>query len=349
MSSSPDGAGDRIEDLDRLDDLLSEPTEEVIETLGRLDGDIVLLGAGGKMGPSLSRMARRASEAAGVRRRVIAVSRFSASGLREDLERHGIETIACDLLEPAEVARLPDAPNVVYMAGRKFGTQGAEPLTWAMNVIAPAIAARRYAGSRMVAFSSGNVYGLVPVSRHGSREDDPTRPSGEYAMSVLGRERVLEHSSRALGIPMAVIRLNYAVEMRYGVLVDLAQRVLAGEPIDLSMGHANVIWQGDANAATLRAFDHPATPPRIINVAGPEVLSVRQVCTELGRLLGAPVRFTGAEAPDALLSDGSLGRRLLGEPRVGADRLVRWTADWMRRGGIVHGLPTHFEVRDGSF
>jgi nucleoside-diphosphate-sugar epimerase len=235
------------------------------------------------------------------------------------------------------------------MTGMKFGATGQEALTWAMNSYLPGMIALRYRQSRIVAFSTGNVYGLSPVALGGSVESDPPAPVGEYAMSCLGRERIFEHFSRTLGIPTALLRLNYACELRYGVLVDLAQRVLAGEPVDLGMGQLNAIWQADANATALCAFGHVASPPFVLNVAGPETLSVRRVAEEFGRLLGRPVCFQGSEAVDALLSNGQLGHRLFGYPRVAAGQLIRWIADWLRRGGPTLGKPTHFEVRDGRF
>jgi nucleoside-diphosphate-sugar epimerase len=337
-----------IETEAQLETWLSEPTPEVIETLGRLPGDIALLGVAGKMGPTLARMAKRASDAAGVRRRVIGVARFSDGG-QEALETHGVETIRCDLLNEDDVARLPEAPNVIFMAGRKFGSTGDEPLTWAMNAYLPAVVCRKFRQSRIVAFSTGNVYGLSPPASGGSRESDPVQPIGEYAMSCLARERLFAYFSRALNIPMAILRLNYACELRYGVLVDLAQRIARGEPIDLTMGHFNVIWQGDANAMTLRALAHVSTPPWVVNMTGPETLSVRDVCLRLGEVLGKPVRFSGSEAPEALLSNASIGLKRLGPPRVSAAELAEHVADWIARGGRTLGKPTHFESRDGKF
>lgn len=331
-----------------LDEWLSEPTPEVVAAVGRLRGDIVILGVAGKMGPSLARMARRAADAAGGGRRVIGVARFSAGG-EDELRAHGVETVRCDLLDEDAVARLPDAPNVVYMAGMKFGATGNEAATWAMNSYLPGVICRKYRHSRMVVFSTGNVYGLVPVGSGGSREADPPRPVGEYAMSCLGRERVVEHFSRALGMPAAVFRLNYACDLRYGVLVDLARQVFSGEPIDLAMGYFNTIWQGDANAMALRAFDHAAAPPWVVNVTGPEVLSVRRVGERFGELFGRPVRFTGSEATTALLADARPGLERLGPPRVPAERLIEWVADWVAGGGRSLGKPTKFESRDGTF
>ncbi|MBN2024519.1 MAG: NAD(P)-dependent oxidoreductase [Pirellulales bacterium] len=342
-------AGDRILDIEQLDARLSEPTDELIAMMGRLDGDILVLGVGGKMGPSLARMARRASDAAGVRRRVIGAARFSAPGLADRLRQHGIETVRCDLLNPDDVAALPDAKNVVFMAGMKFGTTGQEALTWAMNVVAPGMVARRFAGSRIVVFSTGNVYPLTPVEYGGSRETDLPAPVGEYANSCLGRERVFQYYCEKLPSPTAIIRLNYANEMRYGVLVDLAQRVWNEEPIDLTMGYVNVIWQGDANAMILRALEHVSVPAAILNVVGPETLRVRRVCEQFAQRMGKTVRFVGKEAPDALLSNGLAGYEQLGWPRIGYQQLLDWVVDWVVREGETLAKPTLFEARDGRF
>jgi hypothetical protein len=343
-----------IGDEAQLEERLSEPTDRVVQMMARLDGDLIVLGVGGKMGPTLARMARRATDLAGQPRRVIGVSRFAASSQaaaagEAALQSHGIETIRCDLLDEAAVRALPDVPNVVFMAGQKFGSTGSEAFTWAMNCHVPTLVSRRYSRSRIVAFSTGNVYGLTPAGRGGSLETDAPQPVGEYAMSCLGRERLFEHFSRTLGTAVALVRLNYAVEMRYGVLVDLAQRILAGAPIDLAMGYFNVIWQADANAMALCALEHAASPPFIVNVAGPEELRVRETSETLARLLGRRVEFTGSEAPDALLSNGALGWSLFGRPRVDASRLIALTAEWLARNGPTLGKPTHFESRAGRF
>jgi nucleoside-diphosphate-sugar epimerase len=332
----------------QLDDLLSDPPPQVVAAMGRLEGDLLFLGVAGKMGPSLARMAKRASDAAGVRRRVIGVSRFSSTG-QEEFQAHGIETIRCDLLDEDAVLRLPDAANVVFMAGMKFGATGNEPTTWAMNSYLPGVVCRKYGRGRIVVFSTGNVYGLTPVEGSGSGEDDTPRPVGEYAMSCLGRERVFDYFSRKLGIPMAILRLNYACELRYGVLVDIATRVWVGEPVELGMGYFNTIWQGDANAMALRAFDQLATPPWVVNVTGPERFSIRDVGEQFGRLLGKPVRFAGTESATALLSDARAGLERLGPPRLPARQLMEWVADWVARGEKSLGKPTHFESRDGRF
>ncbi len=337
-----------IETEVQLEERLSEPTPEVIELLGRLPGDIVLLGVGGKMGPTLARMARRTSDAAGVRRRVIGVSRFSSEN-RNALEAHGVETIPCDLLDEDDIARLPDATNVIFMAGRKFGSAADEATTWAMNSYLPGIVCRKYRQSRIVAFSTGNVYGLSCVSDGGSSETDVPRPVGEYAMSCLGRERIFEYFSRRLNIPMAILRLNYACELRYGVLVDLAEPHLAGairrcEHVVFEYYLARRCQRDDAGA-----LGHVSSPPWVVNITGPELLSVRSLSLQFGQLLNKHVRFTGEESATALLSNALRGAQELGEPRVGAARLIQWIAGWVMRGGRNLGKPTHFESRDGRF
>jgi nucleoside-diphosphate-sugar epimerase len=342
-------APDTIQNVEQLEEYLSEPTPEVVQTFRHLEGDLIVLGVAGKMGPSLARMARRASDVAGVRRRIIGVARFSSAGLEAGLQRQGIETIRCDLLDETAVQQLPEAPNILYLAGMKFGATGQEPLTWAMNTHLPAIVCRKYARSRIVAFSTGNVYGMVSASKGGSLETDAPAPIGEYAMSCLGRERMFEHFSRALGTRVVLLRLNYACDLRYGVLVDLAQKVLAGTPVDLGMGWFNTLWQGDANAMTLRSFDHVAAPPLVLNLTGPEVLSVRETCERLGELLGRRPVFAGTEAPTSLLSNASRAFELFGQPRVSANQLLAWVAAWLRQGGRTLNKPTHFEARDGRF
>jgi nucleoside-diphosphate-sugar epimerase len=340
---------DTIQNPEQLEDRLSEPTPEVVQTLRHLEGDFIVLGVAGKMGPSLARMARRATDLAGTRRRIIGVARFSSPGLEPALRHHGIETVRCDLLDELAVQRLPDVQNVLYLAGMKFGATGQESLTWAMNTHLPAIVCRKFAHSRIVAFSTGNVYGFVPASSGGAREIDPPSPVGEYAMSCLGRERIFEHFSRTQGTPVALIRLNYACDLRYGVLVDLAQKVLVGSPVDLGMGWFNTLWQGDANAITLRCFAHVASPPLALNLTGPECLNVRDTCERLGQLLGREPVFIGTEAPTALLSNARQAFSLFGQPRVSADQLLAWVAAWLRQAGPTLNKPTHFDARDGRF
>ena len=332
-----------------LDDLLSTPTPGVVEALGRLEGDLLVLGVGGKMGPTLARMAARASQMAGVKRRVIGVARFSRPELPAWLEQHGVEPLTCDLMDPQQLAKLPDAPNLIVMTALKFGSTGRPGDTWAVNCWMPANICQRYAGSRIAAFSTGNVYPLSPIAHGGSLETDPLAPVGEYAASCVGRERLYDYFSRANGTKLSIVRLNYACELRYGVLVDLARQIQAGEPIDLTMGAVNVIWQGDANAMTLQSLARAASPPFVVNVAGPETLSVRRICEHLGELLGKPPVFSGSEGPDALLSNGSLGHKLFGYPRVSIGQLCEWIAEWLRSGGELLGKPTKFQVRDGKF
>ena len=332
-----------------LEEFLSRPTPAVAQTLLQIPGDIIILGAGGKMGPSLTTMIRRAGDSIDDRRRVIAVSRFSSDSAARALEQAGVEIARADLSERDEIARLPDAPNVIYMAGQKFGTRDLPSRTWAVNTLVPAMVAERYASSRIVAFSTGNVYALSPAGSGGSRESDPLTPLGEYANSCVGRERVLEHVSRTRGTPMAIIRLNYAVDLRYGVIVDIAHKIMAGEAVRLEMGFVNVIWQGDANAQAVCSLSHAASPPFVVNVTGPERLSVRDVATQLGALLGRRPIFEGAPAADALLSDTSLAQSLFGPPSVSTDTLIGWVADWVGRGGTMLGKATKFEVRDGRY
>jgi len=338
-----------IDDVAQLDRLLSEPSEAVVAGMSRIEGDIILLGAGGKMGPTLAMMAKRASDSAEIPRRVIGVSRFTDAAVERRLNAENIETLRGDLLDPDFVASLPDVANVIYMAGMKFGATRNLPLAWAMNVHVPAIVCHKYARGRIVAFSTGNVYGLAPADQGGSVESDALDPQGEYAMSCVGRERIFEYSSRAYGIPMALLRLNYAVELRYGVLVDLARKVLHGDVVDLSMGYVNVIWQGDASAMALCALADATSPPLVLNIAGPEQLSVRDVCERFGQLLGKPVRFRGREEPDAFLSNGGVAFDHYGPPRIAAEQIIHWVADWLSRGGVVREKSTHFEVRDGRF
>jgi nucleoside-diphosphate-sugar epimerase len=338
-----------VESEAELEELLSRPGPADVAFMSALDGDIVVLGAGGKMGPSLARLVRRATDAAERPRRVVAVSRFSSPGVVRDLEASGIEARSCDLLDPAQIEQLPDFANVLFLAGMKFGATDRPDLTWAMNTIVPGHVARRYANSKTVVFSTGNVYPLVSPATGGSRETDPTGPVGEYAQSCLGRERVFEHAARARGTPCLLFRLFYAVDLRYGVLVDIARKVLTGEPIDLTVGHVNVIWQGDANSYALRSLALASAPPRALNVTGPEVLSVRELAERFGRRLGRTPLLQGTEGPAALLGNTSSCRSLLGEPSVSLDRLFEWAARWVESGGRSLGKPTKYERADGKF
>jgi nucleoside-diphosphate-sugar epimerase len=338
-----------IQDVSQLEELLSEPTKGLVRSLGHLTGDIVVVGAGGKMGPTLSRMAKKASERAGSKRRVIGVSRFSSPSIEDRLHTWGIETLRCDLLDPTSLAKLPDAANVVFMAGMKFGSTGQEWLTWANNVFLPGLVADRLRNSRIAVFSTGNVYGLSPITAGGSREEDSLNPAGEYAMSCVGRERIFEHFSRTNKTPMTILRLNYASELRYGVLLDIAQCVNAGHPVSLSMGYLNTIWQADASAMALESLAYATAPPNVINITGPELLSVQQVAKEFGARLGKPVRFEGSESSDALLSNAHKSFELFGRPDVSVQQMVDWIAVWLKKGGPTLARPTHFEERAGHF
>lgn len=334
---------------EQLDELLSRPSEADAAAVRALSGELLLLGVGGKMGPSLAVRAARAAQKAGAKLRILGVSRFSEAASRRQLEAAGVETIAADLLVDEHLAALPDASNVIYLAARKFGSTGNESLTWAMNTWLPAQVARRYPNARIVAFSSGNVYPLVPVASGGATEATPPDPVGEYAMSVLGRERMFEHFSRQHGTPVALLRLNYAVELRYGVLVDIARKVLERRPIDLAMGYVNVIWQGDANSVCLRSFALCATPPAVLNLTGPETLSIRELAAEFGRRFGVKPVLSGSEAGTALLSNAARCHARFGRPGVTPAELIDWTAAWVQRGGAVWNKPTHYETRTGKF
>ncbi len=344
-----DGAPSPPTTLLELEDRLSEPTAAVVAMMQHLSGDLLILGVAGKMGPSLARMAKRASDEAGTPRRIIGVSRFREAAARTELEKHGVETITCDLLDECALAALPDAPNIIYMAGMKFGATGQEPLTWAMNALLPGHVCQRFPRSRIAAFSTGNVYGLVPVTGTGSRETDTPNPAGEYAQSCLGRERIFEHFALTRSTPVSLIRLNYACDLRYGVLVDIAQKVWRGESVDLTMGHFNTIWQGDANALSLLTLEHAAAPAWKINLTGSTMLQVRDVAGHFAKAFGKTAQFTGTEAPDALLSDASLLSNTMAGTSLSEAVLVDWVASWVQGGGASLGKPTHFESRDGKF
>jgi nucleoside-diphosphate-sugar epimerase len=301
------------------------------------------------MGPTLAGLARRALDQAGSARQVIGVDRFPEPAARDKLEANGVRTITADLLDRKALEALPDAQDVIFMAGRKFGSTGQEELTWAMNVYLPGLVAERYRDARIVAMSTGNVYPFVPAAGPGPTEDHATGPVGEYAQSCLGRERMFQYASSVSGTRVALVRLNYAIDLRYGVLVDVASKVLHGEPIDLAMGYANVIWQGDANVAILRALDHAASPPFILNVTGPEIVSIRKAADQFGKLFGKQPVFTGREAENALLNNPSRYVQTMGGPTVPVAQLIRWVAHWLTTGGRLLGKPTHYEARDGKF
>jgi nucleoside-diphosphate-sugar epimerase len=334
----------RFDSIDHLEDVMSEPSMALIQDLARVDGDIMVLGVGGKMGPTLARMAKRAAPG----KRVIGVARFSEAGLRGRLEAQGIECIEADLLSRDALASLPSVQNIIFMAGRKFGSQGSEWLTWAMNAHVPALVAERFARSRIVAFSTACVYPFTGVDSGGAREGVAPTPPGEYANSCVARERMFEHFSHQHRTPGRLIRLSYAIDMRYGVLHDVARKVLAREPIDLTMGHANVIWQGEANEGSLRALAHCDTPTSPLNLSGP-VIRIRDVAEGLGRRLGIAPQLVGQEAPTAWLVNCEQAFALFGRPAVSLDTMLDWTADWVARGLGSLGKPTHYETRDGNY
>ena len=338
-----------ISDVAELEDMLSEPTDYVIDSLAAAPGDTILLGAGGKMGPTLAQMLVRACKAAGDSRKIMAVSRFSNESARQSLADLGIETISGDLLAEGVIDGLPDADNVLYMAGMKFGTGENAAATWAMNTYLPTLVCRRYRESRIMAFSTGNVYPHVSVEGDWSREDDDLLPVGEYGMSALGRERMFQYFCKEYQIPTSLVRLNYAVEMRYGVLVDIARQVFSGETIDLSMGYANVIWQGDANAISIAALAEAEVPAKAVNLAGPEMLCVETVANQFAESFGVKPKFSGQAATTALLNDGSAAHARYGKPRVTMEQMIEWIADWISRDQPSLEKPTHFEVRSGKF
>ncbi len=337
------------QDVADLEELLSRPTDSVVQALQGLDGDVVFLGVGGKMGPTMARMARRAFDLAGVRHRVIGVSRFRDPAVRQRLEEAGVLTHVADLLDEHDVRELPAAAAVVSMSGFKFGTRDTPALTWATNCCVPALICRRYHDTRIVAFSTGNVYGLVPRASGGSRESDPPRPDGEYAMSALGRERIYAYFSQPQQTPLVILRLNYATELRYGVLVDLAQQVHLGQPVDVTMGYVNVIWLGDANAMTLVALRHAASPARIVNLAGPEIALDCATSAYAWRSgwIGRS-NCAAARASRPCSTTASTDTSCWDVPRS-RPQMLEWTADWVAGGGATLGKPTHFQVRSGQF
>ena len=348
MNVSETNLGDLKTELD-IELALSDPSPGVVETMSRVEGDILVLGVGGKMGPTLAMMAQKAGAAAGVGKRIIGVSRFSDPAVASRLHSAGIETIQGDLLDHDFLRSLPDVPNIIYMAGMKFGSTGNEGLTWAMNCYLPGMVCERFPKSRIVAFSTGNVYCMRPISAGGSRETDRPDPVGDYAMSCLGRERVFQHFSESLSVSVLLFRLNYAVEFRYGVLVDLAAAVWNREPVDLTTGYFNVIWQPDANAMALQSLAHAASPAEILNVTGPDITRVREVCARFGEIMNREVRLTGTESDHAFLNDSGKAFKLFGEPSTKLEDMIDLVAQWVMRDGISHGKPTHFETRDGNF
>jgi nucleoside-diphosphate-sugar epimerase len=338
-----------IQSETELEDLLSRPSEADQAAVRALVGDLLILGAGGKMGPSLARRARRAADQAGVAKRIMAVSRFSDRAAEKLLRESGVETTRFDLLDFDRFSALPDARNVIFMAGRKFGSTGAPYLTWGTNAALPARVAERYRHSKIVAFSSGNVYPFVPVAGGGATEETAPAPVGEYAQSVMARERLFEFFSERYGTRVCLLRLNYAIDLRYGVLLDIGSNVFAGRPVNVSMSHVNTIWQGDANSVCLRSFSLCQSPPAVLNLTGPEVLSVREIALRFGELLGRPPVFEGQAADTALLNNAGRCHQLFGFPSVTVDELIEWTAHWIQTNGTTWNKPTHFDAREGRF
>jgi nucleoside-diphosphate-sugar epimerase len=332
-----------------LEEILSRPLDADMAAMVQLQGDLLILGAGGKMGPSLARRARRAVEAAKVSKKIIAVARFSDDAVRASLAADGVETIVADLLEPGALSTLPKIPNVIFMAARKFGTTGSEDLTWAMNTYLPGLVAERYRNSRIVTFSTGNVYPLQHAMQGGAVESTPLAPQSEYAQSALGRERMFEYGARQWGTPVTILRLNYAIDLRYGVLLDIGTAVHERRPVDLHMALVNVIWQGDANSVCLRSFAHCQAPPLVVNVTGPETLSVRYIAEEFARRFNVQPIFGTQEMPTALLNNAAKAHKMFGYPAVTAAQMIDWTAAWIVSGGRRLNKPTYFQVRDGKF
>lgn len=339
----------KITSENELEEWLSRPEKETVQLFRELEGDIIFLGVAGKIGPSLAHMATRACEKAGVKKRIIGVSRFSNPEEKQKMEHFGTETFQGDLLDRNFLESLPKVKNVFFLAGMKFGSEKNRSLTWAMNSYLPALVAEYFNQSRIVAYSTGCVYPLVTVESGGCKETDAPAPVGEYAQSCLGRERLFEYGSIKYGTPVSIIRLNYAVEPRYGVLVDIALKVYNEVPVDLNMGYFNVIWQGDANNAVLRSLNQANSPAAILNITGPEILSVRNVANEFGKLFGKNVRFTGKEAATALLNNPTKAFSIFGKPSFPINEIIRQTALWIKNENKLLGKPTHFEVRNGKY
>ena len=332
-----------------LEDMLSTPTTEAVKLFSRIEGDIMFLGIGGKIGPSLARMALRACDQAGVEKRIIGVSLFESDQQRKKIEDMGFETIHGDLLDIDFIKTLPLAKNVFFLAGMKFGSEENISLTWAVNSYMPAMIADYFKGSNIVAFSTGCVYPLVPVESGGSVETDPPEPLGEYAQSCLGRERMFEYGSKQHQTKVCLIRLNYSVELRYGVLVDIALKVKNQEPIDISMGYFNVIWQGDVNDMVLRSLEICESPAKILNITGEDILSVHEVALEFGKLFNITPEFINEETLTALLNNPEQALLLFGRPKVSTTQIIKWIADWISEERETLGKPTHYEVRDGKY
>ncbi|WP_339812911.1 NAD(P)-dependent oxidoreductase [uncultured Imperialibacter sp.] len=338
-----------MNDLEKRYQQYLQPSQALIADIARLEGDILILGVGGKMGPALALLARQAVDQSGIKKRIIGVSRFSEPGLQARLHQNGIETITADLLDEDQLQALPEAPNVLYLAGTKFGTTGNESFTWAMNTYLPGRVAEKFKNSRIVVFSTGNVYPFVPVVSGGATESLPPEPIGEYGQSCLGRERIFQYFATKSNTPILIYRLNYANDVSYGVLLEIAKSVKESKPIDLAMGTVTVIWQGDANEIALRALHHCATPAKILNVTGPEIVSVRWLAEEFGEILGIAPQFINEEQSTSLLSNAAESFRLFGYPKVSLKQMMEAILEWYVEGGEILNKPTHFSERKGKF
>ena len=335
--------------MEKIYQAMLAPSEALVNDIAKIEGDIILLGVGGKMGPAMARLAKAAVNKAGINKKIIGISRFSESGLEKELNGLGIETIAANLLNDAELQNLPTAKNLIYLAGQKFGTTGKESYTWAMNTYLPGRVAEKYRDSRIVAFSTGNVYPLSPVKNGGFTEENPAAPLGEYAQSCLGRERMFQYFSSLYGTPLCIYRLNYANDVSYGVLLEIAKAVNEQREIDLRMGHVNVIWQGDANEIAIRALLHCSNPAKLLNVSGPETVPVRWLAAEFGKRLNKQPILVNEEQPDALLSNSAECFKLFGYPHVTLKQMIDLIAEWVVAGGKTLNKPTHFQEREGNF
>ena len=335
--------------IDTVVEELLQPSDALVADIAQLKGDILLLGVGGKIGPSFALLARRAIDRAGISKKVIGVSRFSEPDMKEELEQNGIETLAADLMNETDLQALPNVENVLYLAGTKFGTTGRESFTWAMNAYLPGRVAEKYKDSKIVVYSTGNVYPYTNVASGGATEEVKPAPVGEYGQSCLGRERVFEHFSNQYKTPLLIYRLNYANDLRYGVLMEIAKSVKEKKPIDISTGHVNVIWQGDANEIALRSFLHCSVPAKLLNVTGPETASLRWIAGEFGRIFKEEPLFTGQEESTALLSNAAESFRLFGYPKVSLKEMINLTAEWLLQNGKTIYKPTHFQERKGQY
>ncbi len=340
---------DSIRTESELENFYSEPYPETVQMMKRLDGDIMILGAGGKMGPSLAHLAANSVKNAGSGQKVLAVSRFGDEEIRHWLEDRGVTTISCDLSDYEAVQSLPRIRNVIFMAGRKFGESGSQSLTWLMNTIVPGNVARIFADSRIVVFSTGCIYDFARPEGGGSKEEDLPHPVGEYAYSCLARERVFEYYSIHSGTGVLFFRLNYAIDLRYGVLLDIGEAVYNGLPVDLSVSTVNIIWQGDANNRALLSLEHAASPPFRLNVAGSDMISVKEIAERFAGIFGCSVHFTGSDSGKAYLSNAERSVELFGSPRISLDKMIDWVASWIRTGGRTLLKPTKFQVTDGNY